>query len=175
LLPQAKSAYQAALAASTPLLCFQAGLEFRVTYQTDGLISLYTQSRETALSGPALLTRHGDTWDLSLGYPLPLSAFFPPHAPWKQTLLARAGEDIRRREHAGLARYHDHWPRLLRRYFNAQNYYLTPEGLAWFYPMYAIAPGGEGVPVFTLPYGCGGLQDKPYEAPSTRSTISRHF
>ena len=29
------------------------------------------------------------------------------------------------------------------------------EGLAYFWPMYAIAPASEGVPVFVLPYGEG--------------------
>ncbi|MFR0769046.1 MAG: RsiV family protein [Dysosmobacter sp.] len=33
---------------------------------------------------------------------------------------------------------------------------LTPEGLAFFYPMYAIAPAAEGIPVFTVPYEAVG-------------------
>ena len=57
-----------------------------------------------------------------------------------------------------MARYHDNWRQLLRRQFNAQNYYLTEDGLAFFYPMYAIAPSAEGVPVFTLPYDTPGLR-----------------
>ena len=64
-----------------------------------------------------------------------------------------AAEEIRRRERSGAARYHEDWPRLLRRRFNPQNYYLTPEGLTVFYPMYAIAPPAEGIPTFLLPYG----------------------
>ena len=35
-------------------------------------------------------------------------------------------------------------------------FYLTPEGLAFFYPMYAIAPAAEGIPVFTVPYEAVG-------------------
>ena len=40
------------------------------------------------------------------------------------------------------------------------------EGLAYFWPMYAIAPGPEGVPVFLLPYDGGvtlerGAEQKP--------------
>ena len=30
---------------------------------------------------------------------------------------------------------------------------VTEEGLAFFYPMYAIAPAVEGLPTFLLPYG----------------------
>ena len=34
---------------------------------------------------------------------------------------------------------------------------LTAEGLAYFWPMYAIAPASEGVPVFLLPYDGAGV------------------
>jgi hypothetical protein len=157
LLPQAKAEYRAALAASGPLPSFRAELGYHVTYQQNGLLSLYTQSREVTLPGRTLVTRRGDTWDLALGYPVPLSSFFLPRSPWRRQLLDLAAEDIRRQERAGMARYHEHWPQALRRTFNAQNYYLTGEGLTFFYPMYAIAPAVEGIPVFTLPYGKGGL------------------
>lgn len=158
LLPQAQAAYREALESSAPLPCLRAELRYQVTYNQGGLWSLYTQSRETAVSGPSLLTRRGDTWDLNGGYPVELSAFFPPRGGWKKQLLALAAAEIQRQERAGIARYHEDWRRALRRRFNAQNYYLTAEGLAFFFPMYAIAPAAEGIPVFTLPYGAESLR-----------------
>ena len=150
LLPQAEAEYRSALAASAPLPCFRAELGYRVTYNSGGLWSLYTQSRE--VTGHTLLTRRGDTWDLSAGYPVPLSAFFPARSPWRRQLLALAAEDIQRQERAGIARYDPEWRKKLRR-FNSRNYYLTEEGLTYFFPMYAIAPAAEAIPAFTLPYG----------------------
>ena len=150
LLPQAEAEYRAALAASAPLPCFRAELGYRVTYNSGGLWSLYTQSRE--VTGHTLLTRRGDTWDLAAGYPVPLSAFFPARSPWRRQLLALAAEDIQRQERAGIARYDPEWRKKLRR-FNSRNYYLTEEGLTYFFPMYAIAPAAEAIPAFTLPYG----------------------
>lgn len=158
LLPQAEAEYRAALAASAPLPCFRAELGYRVTYNEGGLWSLYTQSREVTLPGRTLLVRRGDTWDLAAGYPVPLSDFFPPRSPWKRRLLDLAAAEIQRQEKAGVARYHDAWRRELRRHFNPQNFYLTAEGLSFFFPMYAIAPAAEGVPAFTLPYGKDGLR-----------------
>lgn len=157
LLPQAEAAYREALASSAPLPCLRAELKYRVTYNQGGLWSLYTQSRETTVSGPALLTRRGDTWDLSGGYPVELSAFFPPRSGWKKKLLSLAAEAIQRQERSGVSRYREDWRRVLPRRFNAQNYYLTAEGLALFFPMYAIAPAAEGIPVFTFPRGTGTL------------------
>ena len=78
LLPAAAEEYRAALAASLPLPHFRAELTYQVTYNDGGLWSLYTQSRESGFSGRPTLLRHGDTWDLTSGYPVPLSAFFPP-------------------------------------------------------------------------------------------------
>ena len=150
LFPQAEAEYRAALAASAPLPCFRAELGYRVTYNSDGLWSLYTQSRE--VTGHTLLTRRGDTWDLAAGYPVPLSAFFPARSLWRRQLLALAAEDIQRQERAGIARYDPEWRKKLRR-FNSRNYYLTEEGLTYFFPMYAIAPAAEAIPAFTLPYG----------------------
>ena len=152
LLPQVKAEYQAALAASGPLPSCRAELTYHVTYQDTRFLSLYTQSRETAPAGPALLIRRGDTWDLASGYPVPLSAFFPSRRGWKRSLLDRAAEEIRRQERAGIACYHENWPHALRRCFNPQNYYLTEEGLAFFFPMCAIAPAAEGIPTFLVPW-----------------------
>lgn len=153
LLPQAEAEYRTALSASLPLPCFRAELTYRVTYNEGGLWSLYTQSRETAGPGPSLLTRRGDTWDLNAGYPVELSSFFPPRSPWRKRLLTLAAEEIQRQEAAGVSRYHENWRRELRRRFNAQNFYLTAEGLIFFFPMYAIAPPAEGIPAFVLPFG----------------------
>ena len=150
LFPQAEAEYRAALAASAPLPCFRAELGYRVTYNSGGLWSLHTQSRE--VTGHTLLTRRGDTWDLAAGYPVPLSAFFPARSPWRRQLLELAAEDIQRQERAGIARYDPEWRKKLRR-FNSRNYYLTEEGLTYFFPMYAIAPAAEAIPAFTLPYG----------------------
>lgn len=158
LFPQAEAEYRAALAASAPLPCFRAELNYRVTYNEGGLWSLYTQSREVTLPGQTLVTRRGDTWDLASGYPAAIQDFFPPRTPWRKRLLRLAAEEIERQERVGIARYHEGWRKDLRRHFNAQNFYLTAEGLAFFFPMYAIAPSAEGVPTFLLPYGEEGIR-----------------
>ncbi len=167
LLPQAEAEYHAALAASAPLPQFRAELYYRVTYNENGLWSLYTESRESTLPGRPLLQRRGDTWDLRTGYPAGLGDFFPKGQGGRKYLLALAEAEIRRQEEAGTARYHEGWRRELRRRFNSQNFYLTAEGLVFFYPMYAIAPGMEGIPAFTAPFGAEGPR-----APAPRGTLN---
>ena len=153
LYPQAADAYRAALSVSAPLPCFHAELTCHITQNRQGLWSLYTQLRESAPCAHFYLRRWGDTWDLHKGCLLPLPAFFPPRSPWKSHLLALVEESIHRQESMGIARYHDHARRALRKHFQPKNYYLTDGGLIFFYPMYAIAPAEEGIPTFFVPLG----------------------
>ena len=152
LLPMAAEAYRVARVASRPLPCLRAELTYCVTYNAGGFWSLYTQSSEPTESGRRLLRRWGDTWELRSGYPAALRQFFPPRSPWRRLLLDTAAQEICRQEAAGCARYAEGWRRRLRRSLSPLNFYLTEEGLAFFYPMYAIAPAVEGIPVFTVPY-----------------------
>ena len=156
LFPMAARACLEALADSRPLPQFQAELTFRVTYNEGGFWSLYTQTREPTPDGHILLRRWGDTWDLRRGYPVSLPSLFPRRQGWKRRLLTLAAQEIQRQEAAGYARYLNGWRRRLRQQFNPMRFYLTPEGLAFFYPMYAIAPAAEGIPVFTVPYEAVG-------------------
>ena len=86
-----------------------------------------------------------------------LEALFPRYDLY---LASNGAPEVqhRRMESAGISRYHEGWRRAMRRRFNAQNYYLTEKGLTFFFPMYAIAPPVEGIPVFTLPYGTAQLR-----------------
>ena len=157
LLPLAQAEARAALAESRPLPEFRAELTYQITYNAHGFWSLYTQVREHTLPGQDFLLRRGDTWDLNAGYPVALADFFPHRSGWKRQLLSTAEQEALRQERAGISRYWESLRRDLRRRFSPRNYYLTEEGLAFFYPMYAIAPAPEGIPVFTLPYGEGLL------------------
>lgn len=157
LYPQAVAEYHNALVASGALPCFRAELSYRVTWNEAGFWSLYTQQREQTLPGQTLLRRWGDTWDLKEGCPVPLAAFFPTRRTWKRQLIQLAGTDILRQEAEGTARYHENWRRGIRKQFDPRNYYLTRDGLCFFYPMYAIAPPAERIPTFFVPNGTAGL------------------
>lgn len=152
LLPYAKAAHQSALTSSSPLSCFRATLDYQVTYNENGLWSLYTRSREVLPSGQFFLMQHGDTWDLRSGYPASLASFFPPRSHWRKQLLSFVEEEILQQETSGISAYAPHWKYSLRRHFNAKNFYLTENGLAIFFPMNSIAPSAERIPTFLIPY-----------------------
>ena len=151
LLPTAAAEYRLALESSRPLPHFHAELSYTITYNQDGFLSLYTQSREPDPGFPTLLHRRGDTWDLSAGCLVPPGSFFPRGSRWRQQLWESAAAEIRRREASGVSRCYENWNRLLRRRFDPDHYYLTEDGLTFFYPMYALGPAAEGIPTFSLP------------------------
>lgn len=151
LYPAAAAAHRAALSVSAPLTLFHAEMDYHITRNSGGLWSLYTQLRQSTPTERLHLRRWGDTWDLHSGYLLPLAAFFPPRSGWKGQLLQLAEDVICQQEAAGIACYHPHYRRALRRHFDPKNYYLTDDGPVFFYPMYAIAPAEERIPTFRVP------------------------
>lgn len=142
---------QRALANTPDAPCVRAELCYRKTLTQDGICSLYIDAAERGGIPRRLTVRRGDTWDLHEGYPLPLSAFCS-EKNIRRLLLRAAHEQAKNQQTAGVAEYYDGLAARLRRSFNAENFYLTPDALCWFYQMYAIAPAMEGIPVFSLPF-----------------------
>ncbi len=137
--------------ADTDAPCVRAELTYRKTLAQDHLCSLYIDAAERGGVPPRLIVRRGDTWDLREGYPLPVTAF-TSEKNIRRLLLRAAYEQAKCQQAAGVAEYYENLTARLRRSFNTENFYLTPDTFCWFYQMYAIAPAMEGVPVFTLPF-----------------------
>ena len=156
LLPRAQAACRTALASSAPLPCFSVNVDHRITLEKNGIWSLCVYSRACCGPGPVLLTWWGDTWELASGRLLPLSACFPRGTPRKRLLTDTAARCMEAREAAGVFRYWDSWRRDLRRRFDPQRFFLTDDGLSFFYGMYELGPASEGIPEFSLPYGPDG-------------------
>lgn len=151
LFPLAQASYREALESGGMLMQWRATLQTTVTYEGGGLLSLYTDSVESTASQRIVL-RRGDTWDMTSGTPLRLTDFFPPHTPVRKRILSAVRETVEREERLGLYRYLPDWRARMRRSFNPQNFYISDEGLYFFYQSFAIAPLSEGISTFFLPY-----------------------
>ena len=151
LFPRAEAAYCRALEDAAPIPQWQAQLTTVITLQREHLISLRSDTRVTGMPQRYAACR-GDTWDLRRGLLLSLPDCFPPHASWRRQLLELAAAQIENWETQGIARYHDSWRGTLHKAFHAHRFYLTEEGLCFFFPMSSIAPAAEGIPTFCLPY-----------------------
>lgn len=150
LFPAAAESFSAALAENR----LPSPWSFRVTFSThflsDKIWSLTLETEETA-ADPPYLCRYADTWDLVSGYPLSLQELFPAEPLYRRRLMQAASEKLRRQHDQGAA-LHENWPHRLGSTWNRENFYLSPEGLHWFYPMYALGSKTLGIPTFFLPW-----------------------
>ena len=155
LLPRAESAYCRALENAGPLPQWEAALVCQVTMENDKLVSLRCDTTVSGMPYPTA-ARRGDTWDLRRELLISLQDCFLPRTPWKRLLLEYAAAQIGAQEAQGLAHYHEDWQKRLYRAFRPQDFYLTDEGLCFFFSPGAIAPAYEGLPTFCLPYADSG-------------------
>ncbi|HBQ63833.1 MAG TPA: hypothetical protein DD727_02690 [Clostridiales bacterium] len=106
-----------------------------------------------------MTTRKGDTWDLAvqlLPRKLSLGSLFQPGTPYRRIIL----EEIRRQALLNIAQgndiYFEDVEKNIIQYFDPKNYYLVPEGVAVYYPLYSLAPYAAGILVFVIDYSIFG-------------------
>ena len=153
---QACAAAQADRAAQRPVRPWQAQLDFTVTLLEGELLSLYFDIYEYAGGAHGMTQRQGDTWQIPAGAPRTLASFYPPRSRWRRQALTQLHRQAARNAEGGESLYYEDWPQRLTACFDPDRFYLTPQGIDLFYPLYTIAPYAEGIPVFQLPYPQGG-------------------
>ena len=143
LLPLAEAALHQAMETAGPLPQWEASLTSTVTWQSPEVVSLYTEMR---LQGPGGIPtrRRGDTW--YRGLPLTMAELFPRRAHWRRRVLAYAAGQIRQNPQL----YPQDWQRRLVLSFRARRFYLTEEGLCFFYPAGTLSP--TSAVTFCLPW-----------------------
>ncbi len=155
LFPRAASRCREAMAVSAPWSVSYAELSYTVSHESDSILSLRTDAIEENLP-PRLHIRRADTWDLRDALPIPLGALFPEKSAWRKRLRRFLRDTACAQIESGRAEYYPTYRRALRLYFSSRNFYLTPEGLRLFYPMYTVAPAREGIVEFLVPYAENG-------------------
>ena len=138
-------------AVSRPFKPWQVQLETHITLQTDQLLSLWQEGTEQQGFERPLSQRRGDTWSLADGAPRTLASFFEKERRWKKSVLQQVEQQVRSKLEQGETLLDPDCTRLLKKEFDLQRFYLDPEGVQVFYPMYVLGPGAEGIPVFSIP------------------------
>lgn len=147
---QACAAAAVARAASRPFHCWEATLDYTITYQTDDLFSLYLDACEHTGGQQSLSVRQGDVWAMPSGTPRSLRSFFPPNCRWKAQVLTQATQQIEELLTTGDYQFEENWRKKLVVTFDPARFYLEARGIILFYPLYAIAPHVEGIPTFLI-------------------------
>lgn len=129
---------------------------FEVTLNQPPLVSLYYDVYEFTGGAHGMTNRTGNTWDLRLGRMLKLPELFRPGYDYMSVVRPAVTAEAHRREASGEGYFFDNLDQNLAQYFDPANFYLTPEGLAIFYPLYTISPYAGGINVFEVPWGLFG-------------------
>jgi hypothetical protein len=125
---------------------------FSITYLGLERMSLVFQRTESWQTAPQQL---GRTFCLNTGKLLALSDLYSGR--YADTIYESILDEIQRMESSYYANYKVN----ARKYLQEENYYLTPQGVAVFYPPDTIASPERGFPQFTIPYS----QLEEYQVP----------
>lgn len=151
LFPAAREDARARCSASHPFTAWEAELSWRLVQQTEGLVSLYIDTREVQGGHPDNLIRRADTWNLYDGFPMRLSDFFPGELFYRRRLMKQLRCEILTRQSEG-AVFREDWKKQLMSCFNPENFYIDGKGLHLYYQAYSLADASAGIPVFFFPW-----------------------
>lgn len=149
---QAVKQYQYNKSQNYPFNPYELLQTFEPTYCKKPIISLYYDLYEFTGGAHGNTVRQANTWDIRSGSQLSMSDLFEKDYDYKAVILQTIENEARRRQITGRVSYFDELSENLIKFFDEQNYYLTEEGLAVFYPLYTIAPYVAGIQVFIVPY-----------------------
>lgn len=128
---------------------YGASMNWTRTFQSEDLLSLVTDI--SIFDGKTRhLRRFCHTWLLSACTPLPPSRLFDTSGAGRKKILSAVCDKVRREE--GGFRYYPDAERRARRYFDIERSYLTPRGVAFYYPDGLLFPSEGRFPAYVVPY-----------------------
>ncbi len=151
-----------------PFRPYEAFLACNITYNENCMMSLYFDAYQFTGGAHGNTTRTSDTWDLGCGRRVTMARFFKPGAMYKGYVKSAVIELIRTQTESGDSMYFEEFETNVARYFNANNFYLVPEGLVIYYQQYQIAPYASGIPEFLLPFSEEVLRPQCRKSPSAK-------
>lgn len=152
LYPQAVQDYKNSLLNGYPFNPHGAFLNYSVTYNENCVLSFYYDTYTYTGGAHGTTLRLADTYGLNTGREIPLSAYFQDKVNYRKKVLQIILDEADKRNKEDPNLYFDDYRSLIKKYFNEQSYYLTPDGIVIFYGQYEIAPYAVGMPEFLIPY-----------------------
>lgn len=134
-----------------PFKVWRCELATHLALERENLLSLWQEGTEYWGFDRPLAVRSGEVWDLDSGAPRTLASFFPKRRGWRREVLHTLEEQAAQRLAGGESLLDGDCVSKLRRCFSPGNFWLEEDGVHVFFPLYALAPAGEGIPSFRVP------------------------
>lgn len=152
LYPQAVQDYKNSLVNDFPFNPFGAFLNYTVTYNENCVLSFFYDTYTYTGGAHGSTIRKSNTFNLKTGKEIPLSAFFNSQTNYRAKVLQNIIILAEQNEVANPGIYFDDYKSLIKKYFNENSFYLTPNGIVVYYGQYEIAPYSTGIVEFLIPY-----------------------
>lgn len=135
-----------------PFHSYSAYMEYHITYNENCHLSAYNDKYEFTGGAHGTTTRSSDSWELCTGMHLSLNDFFDPNTNYRQFItdeITRQAE-FNNQQNQGI--YFEDYKGLIIKNFDQHSFYLTPQGITFYFQQYDIAPYSTGIVEFTIPY-----------------------
>ncbi len=152
LYPQAVEQYLNAQENNFPFNPYEAYMQYEVTLNSNGLLSMYFDRYEYTGGAHGNTVRSSCTWSLFTGRSLTLSNLYNYNDDYRRTMINYILEQASANMAQNPNIYFDNYRDLIVRTFNPCSFFLTPQGVAIYYQQYDIAPYSTGIVVFVIPY-----------------------
>lgn len=150
--------YEYSVSNGFPVRAYEAQVDFTVTYNQDCAVSLYFDEYQFTGGAHGNTVRSSQTWNLQTGCRITLKQLFPYGMNYQAFLIQTIKQQIAEQIQNGENYYFDDYEKLVAETFHAENFYLTPDGLAIYFQQYDIAPYSSGIRVFIIPYTQGNMR-----------------
>ncbi len=134
-----------------PFVPYLLEMDYTASRNDGEFLSLHYDRYMTIDGQRRCVLRGADTWSLTTGAPVSCAHFFPGRERPNRFVLDEILNIARARTAMGTALFYEDLKKNFKRHFNVERFYLTDDGLSFFFQPGTIAPGEQGVPVFTIP------------------------
>lgn len=138
-----------------PIMVYEAVDGYTVTYNKECMVSLFNDRYIFSGGAHGNTTRTSNTWDLKSKRRVTAERFFPRGSNYKAYVQEEIIRQITEQMESGEDIYFDDYVDNVQENWDSKSYYLTPEGVVFYFQQYEIAPYSSGIPEFLLPFEKG--------------------
>lgn len=131
---------------------YEAFLAYTVSMNQNCVLSFYYDDYTFTGGAHGTTTRKSQTYSYKTRRKLSLLDFFKSKAHARSVVINEMVRQARVNLQDNPGIYFDNYEMLIRKNFNPENFFLTPQGIVIYYNQYEIAPYSTGIVEFLIPY-----------------------
>lgn len=150
LFEEAKETYEYNKENGYPIMVYELYYTFKVTYNTENIISIYSDKYVYTGGAHGMTTRTSQNWDLRVARQIKLKELFPREPNYVSKILTQINSKIAKDIENGNNIYFENYCCLTSENFNVNSYYLEDGKVVIYYQQYDIAPYSSGILTFEV-------------------------